>query len=185
MSSRIAAWMVPIVLTMLLGSVVTAQKIEYDSVPGTDFSKYKTYKWQRADKAQYPSEENDKMLMRAIDAELAAKGMVRTDSESADVYVIYQLAILDNFELGSFRTEIGWSTGLNKAPGLPAGTTNTAKPIKSGSLILDIYDVAQKKRVWQAFATKTVDPDLEFKKREKNTQKVMAKIMKGYPTPNR
>jgi len=182
MRSRFALPVATCVLSLLLGSAVSAQKIRYDSVPGTDFSRYKTYKWQRADKAIYPSEENDKMLIRAIDAELALRGLTRTEAEEADIYVIYQLAILDNFELSSFRTEVGWATGASTMPGIRAGTTNSATPIKSGSLILDIYDVAQKKRVWQAYATKSVDPDAEFSKREKNTRKVMAKIMKGYPS---
>lgn len=169
-------------LGMFLCFTASAQKVSYDSVPGTDFSKYKTYKWQRAEKAKYPDPENDRLLMRAIDAQLGSKGLTKVETEEADVYVIYQLAILDNVEWSSFRSDIGWSgSGANSLPGFRGGTTNSVMPIKSGSLILDIYDVSQKKRVWQAHATKTVDPSAELKKREKNVQKVMAKIMQNYP----
>ena len=172
---------------ILLCSFANAQKIRYSSAPGTDFSKYKTYKWQRADDARYPDEENDKMLMRSIDAELASKGLRKVETEQADVYVIYQLAILDGVEWGSFTTQRGLAAaaGPQNVATVRGATTNSSEFIKSGSFILEIYDVAQKKQVWQAYATKTVDPKAELKKRERNTQKVMAKIMKNYPPPGK
>ncbi|MEO8572474.1 MAG: DUF4136 domain-containing protein [Pyrinomonadaceae bacterium] len=171
------------VMSCILFSYASAQKITDDILPNTDFSKYKTYKWQRADKAIYPSEENDKMLMRAIDAELAAKGLTKVDTDTADAYVIYQLAIMDDMQWSSFKGDIGWYGGFtNSLPGFQGASTNTSTQIKSGSLILEVFDVAQKTRVWQAYAVKTVDPKAELQKREKNTRKVMAKVLKAYPS---
>lgn len=186
MRSIINSLTATILVCLLLSASAPAQKINYDFVPGTDFSKYKTYRWRRADKAMYPDEENDKMLMRSIDTELALKGLTKTETDLADLYVIYQIAIFDDMEWSSFRTDIGWhSIGADSPAGFRGATTNTFTLMKRGSLILDIYDVTQKKRVWQAHATKTVDPAAPLNKRVKNTQKVMAKIFKNYPPPAR
>ena len=45
----------------------TAQEIKYNFLPGTDFAKYKTYKWVRVPNAQYPNQILDGQIMRAID----------------------------------------------------------------------------------------------------------------------
>lgn len=123
------------------------------------------------------------MLIRSIDSELAAKGLRKVETEEADVYVIYQLAILDGAVWGSFTTQRGLAAaaGPQNVATVRGATTNSSEFIKSGSFILEIYDVAQNRQVWQAYATKTVDPSAELKKREKNTQKVIAKILKNYP----
>lgn len=166
----------------LFSSFASAQKIEYDFVPGTDYSKYKTYKWHRADDARYPSDEIDRMIIRSVDAQLKLKGMIRTEDEACDMYVIYQLAITEDMKWSSFRTEIGWQgTNVTGIYDLPGGTTNSSYPVSVGSLFLDFYDVAQKKRVWVAHATKTIHPSADLKKNQKNTDKVMAKVLKNYP----
>src|SRR5881227_2041132 len=76
------------ILAICIVSVVgvNCQEIKYDSIPGTDFSKYKKYKWQRAEKANYSDASVDDMMTRAIDAELSAKGFVRTNGDDADLY---------------------------------------------------------------------------------------------------
>ena len=186
MNKAINLLTVAILSGIFMFSSASAQKVEYDFVAGTDFSKYKTYKWQRADKALYPDEANDKLMMRVTDAVLASKGLTKVETDTADVYVIYQLAILDDVMWSSFRSDIGgWQdagdSGAMILPGFKGATTNSSTPIKRGSLILDIYDVGQKKRVWQALATKTIDMEAPMQKREKKAQKTMAKILSNYP----
>jgi len=161
------------------------QKMDFDVSIGTDFSKYETYKWQRASDARYPSDDIDQLLIRTIDEQLRLKGLMRVETESADLYVIYQLAITDDMKWSSFQTNLGWVgnpvTGVYST--IPGATTNSSYPVSIGSLFIDIYDVAQKKRVWQVHATETVHPDAKPDKREKNAKKVMEKVFKNYPTP--
>src|ERR1051326_4593004 len=49
-------------------AVVTAQDIRFNYLQGTDFSKYKTYKWVRVPNAQYPNQILDDQIMQAVDA---------------------------------------------------------------------------------------------------------------------
>jgi hypothetical protein len=169
---------------MLFCSFAVAQKITYNFVAGTDFSKYKTYKWERAEKARYPGEDIDSLVTRAIDVELAKKGLTKVENEPCDLFIIYQLSVTDDIEYSSFRTEVGWvGAGGYYSPNFGGATTNSSNVIKKGALVLEIYDVSQKKRVWETYVTKTLNPSRDLQKNQKNTQKVMAKVLKNYPPP--
>jgi hypothetical protein len=178
---RVSLLVAAVLVSMTMCSAAAAQDVSYDVASGTDFSSYRTYKWQRAEKARYPDDVTDKILTSSIDAQLAAKGLTRTDSDTADIYVIYQLAIIESAEWSSFSSDIAWQGGANSLAGFKGATTNSASLIRVGSMIIDLYDVKQKKRVWQANATKTLGKTSDPKKMEKNAMKAMAKIFSKYP----
>ena len=71
------------VLVLLVAVVPAgAQNIRYNALPGTDFTKYKTYKWVRVPKAEYPNQILDTQIMQAIDAQLALKGLTKTEERN-------------------------------------------------------------------------------------------------------
>jgi hypothetical protein len=159
-----------------------AQKVKYDSLSGTDFSKYKTYKWQRAEGARYPDQATDQLLVNAIDEQLAAKGLVRKQDEPVDLYVVYQFLSVQDAELSSFTNDITWQgAGTNALPGFSGATTNSAMIVRKGWLLLDLYDTNIKKNVWQASATKTLGNSSDPKKIQPRARKAMEKIFKNYP----
>jgi hypothetical protein len=167
---------------LLVWSVAAlAQNITYDVAPGTDFSKYKTYKWKRADKAMYPDQSTDQILMSSIDTELASKGLTKSDSDAADLYVTYQLSITNDAQLSTFTNDIQWQGGANSLAGFKGATTNSTNLIQKGWLMVDLYDVGQKKNVWHASANKTLGKSAEPKKMEKNSKKAMARVFSNYP----
>jgi len=166
---------------LMMISSVSAQDVKYYWDPGTNFSAYKTYKWERANDAKYPDATTDSILTKAIDGELSKKGLVRTDADTADLYIIYQLAVVDRAEWSSFSTDITWQGGVNSFGGFNGATTNHSTMIKLGWLILDIYDTKQKKEIWEAQASKTMGKSKDPKKMSKNAEKAMAKVFKGYP----
>src|ERR1044072_1878433 len=90
-------------LLLFVFTAVSAQDIRYNSLPGTDFSKYKTYKWVRVPDAQYPNQILDTQIMQAIDAQLALKGLSKTE-ENPDLYVAYQAAVSQEKQWNSFST---------------------------------------------------------------------------------
>ena len=63
-----------------------AQNVQYDFDKDKDFSKYKTYKWLPVKDANKADDLTAKALS-AIDAELATKGLTKTDSDEADLYI--------------------------------------------------------------------------------------------------
>ena len=169
------------VIGFALCLAISAQKISYETEPGIDFSKFKTYKWERADDARYPDDATDAILVSSIDEQLAAKGLVKTAGETADLYVVYQLATLDHMPTSSFKTGGTWlgvPGGGN--PGFNGVNTNATDVVKKGWLLIDIYDSNQKKLVWRASATKALKGK-GANEQQQNAKKSMSKIFSNYP----
>src|SRR5437899_12192500 len=103
-------------VALFLSSVTpaVAQEVRYDFDKDKDFSKYKTYKWVPIKGADMPDELTQKALTSAIDTELAAKGMTKTDSDNADVLVGYQTALGQEKEYTSYNTGWGYGTGCGE-----------------------------------------------------------------------
>jgi len=144
-------------MLLFLHSAVPAQDIRYNSLPGTDFSKYKTYKWVRVPNAQYPNQILDTQIMQAIDAQLATKGLSKTE-DNADLYITYQAAVSQEKQWNSYSTGgdyWGWG-GWGGWGGIGSTTTTTSSTINIGTLNLDIYDVGTKKQIWRGAASKTL-----------------------------
>ena len=177
---------------LLWSASASAQDVKYNFMAGTDFSKYKTYKWVRAPKAEYPDQILDQQIMQSIDAQLALKGLSKTESDPPDLYVVYQAAVRQEQQWSSYSTDMGgggWGYGRWGGWGGYGGyggsvsTTTTSSTINIGTINLDIYDVAAKNQVWRGAASKTLGSGKDPKKVQKNLNKAMAKMMKNYPPP--
>lgn len=170
-------------LLLVWCGAASAQEIRFNYVQGTDFSKYKTYKWVRIPKAQYPNSILDEQIMRAIDAQLALKGLTKTE-DNPDLYITYQAAINQEKQWNSYSTGGDyWGWGGWGGWGGMSTTHTTSSTINIGTLSCDIYDVAEKKQIWRGDATKTLGSGKDPRKVEKNLNKAMAKLFKKYPPP--
>lgn len=173
---------------LLLWCVSTrAQDVKYNFVAGTDFSKYKTYKWVRIPNVQYPNQILDGQIMQSIDAQLALKGLTKTE-DKPDLYVVYQAAVSQEQQWNSYSTDMGGGWGYGRWGGWggyggSTSTTTTSKTINIGTINLDIYDVAAKNQIWRGAASKTLGSGKDPKKVQKNLDKAMAKMLKNYPPP--
>jgi hypothetical protein len=162
-----------VVLLLLTAGALAAQDVRYNFMPGTDFSKYHTYKWVSIEGGAHPNQIMDQEIKQAVDSQLASKGMTKTDSDKADLYVGYQIAV---------DQEKQWN-GYGMGGGLRWGgmATATSSTINVGTMVLDLYDPATKQLVWTGNATKTIDPSSNQEKNMKNLNKAMAKLLKNYP----
>jgi Domain of unknown function (DUF4136) len=171
----------------LIAASAGAQDIGFNAMPGTDFGKYKTYKWVKIEGAQYPDQITDAQIKTAIDGQLATKGLTKTDDENADLYVGYQVALDKEKQFNSYSMGggPGWGWGAGYYGGGYGGgmTTTTSSTITIGTLGLDMYDRAAKQLVWRGRASKTIDPNAKPEKRQKNLNKAMTKLLKKYPPP--
>ena len=166
----------------------SAQDIRYNFMPGTDFTKYKTYRWARVPKAQYPNDILDNQITQAIDRQLAAKGLTKSAGEDSDLVVTYQAAVNEEKQWNSFSTgDAGWGYGRWGGWGGYGGgmstTTTTSQTIHIGSLDVDIYDAAAKNQIWKGQASKTLGSGKDPAKVNKNLNKAMEKLFKKYPPP--
>ena len=172
-------------MLLLLCVSASAQDVRYNFLAGTDFSKYKTYKWVRVPKAQYPNQILDGQIMQSIDAQLALKGLTRTEGDNPDLYVTYQVAVNQEQQWNSYSTGgdmWGWGRWGGGWGGMQT-TTTTSTTINIGTLDLDIYDAAAKNQIWRGAASKTLGSGKDPKKVQKNLDKAMAKMLKNYPPP--
>lgn len=174
------------VLLLLAGvTSALAQDVRYNFAQDADFSKYKTYKWVNIKNADQVDELTAKQIASAIDTELAKKGLTRTDSDDADLYLGYQTAIGSEKQFTSYNT--GWGYGPGWHGGWYGGgmgmstTTTSSSTIYTGQLDLDMYDSAKKELVWRGAASKSIDPKAKPDKRAKNLNKAAQKLLKNYP----
>lgn len=176
-------------LSLVLGlllvwcAATSAQEIRFNYLQGTDFSKYKTYKWVKVPNAQYPNSILDEQIMRAIDGQLSLKGLSKTE-DNPDLYITYQVAVDKEKQWNSYSTGGDyWGWGGWGGWGGMSTTTTTSQTINIGTLSCDIYDVSTKKQIWRGDASKTLGSGKDPKKVEKNLNKAMAKLFKKYPPP--
>jgi hypothetical protein len=163
-----------VALLLVTAGTATAQDVRYNFMPRTDFSKYHTYKWVNIGDA-HPDQIMDAEIKQSVDTQLALKGMTKTDSDKADVYLGYQTAV---------NQETQWDAWGSRAFGM--GTASwTSSTISVGTLVLDMYDAGTKQLVWTGQATKTINPSSNPEKNMKNLDKSIAKLLKNYPPKQR
>lgn len=154
-------------------ALATGQDVKSNYMPGTDFSKYHTYKWVPIEGGAHPNQIMDAEIKQAVDSQLVAKGLTKTDNDKADLYVGYQIAVDKEKQWNGY----GMGGGLRWG-GMGSATSST---INVGTLVLDMYDPGTKQLVWTGNATKTMDPGSNQEKNQKNLDKAMEKLLKNFP----
>jgi hypothetical protein len=167
-----------LVMTAALALVATgaaAQNVTYDFDKTAEFSAFKTYAWVRG--TNLSDELNHKRIVNAVDAQLAAKGLVKADSSAQpDVLVAYHASFNRNLQITGFSS--GW--GGYRFAASRSGSAR-AEEILVGTLVVDLVDAKSKTIVWRGVASREVDVKASPEKREKNINKAAEKLFKHYP----
>jgi hypothetical protein len=175
MRRKFQSWIakISVVVALVVSSVVLAQEVSTQPLKGTDFSKYHTYKWlTNVGSGPQPNPMVDAQIKRAIDSQLASKGLTKTDSLApASLLVGYQAAIDQQTQWNSY-VDFQYSQQQSSI-------------IDVGTLVLDMYDPAAKQLVWTGRATKALDPSASQEKRQENLDKAMERLLKDFPPKNR
>jgi Domain of unknown function (DUF4136) len=74
-----------ILFVLLVCGGVRAQDVTTNSMPGMNFANDHTYQW--------PNQIVDTQIKNSIDSQLSAKGLTKTDTDKADLYVAYQISM--------------------------------------------------------------------------------------------
>jgi len=172
-ATRTAKCGIGLLLTLLACGAALAQDVTTNSMPGTDFSKYHTYKWVSIEGAVQPNQIVDEQIKQSVDAQLATKGLTKAAGEKADLLVGYQVSISQEKQWNAYGTGgIRWGGGM---------ATAQQSTISIGTLVLDMYDPSSKQLVWTGRVSKTLDPSANQGKKQKNLDKAMDKLLKNYP----
>ena len=165
---------VGVVVALLAFGTALAQDVTTNFMPGTDFTKYHTYKWVTIQGATYPNQIVDAQIKDAVDSQLTAKGLSKTEGDKADLYVGYQVSIDQQRQWNAY----GMGGGLRWGGGMATAQSST---INIGTLVLDMYDPSSKQLVWTGRATKTLDASANQEKKQKNLNKAMQKLLRNFP----
>jgi hypothetical protein len=149
----VKALIASILVIFFLGiRTASAQDIRYDFDKDRAFSDYKTYKWVSI-KGGVDSLDDitAKQIVAAVDAELLKKGLTKTDSETADLFVAYQTAVGTEKQYTSYNTDWGYGPGWGVGwygygyGGMGNGTTyGSTSTVYIGQLDLSMYDSMRK-----------------------------------------
>jgi hypothetical protein len=167
---------VTLVLLLIGAGAALAQDVNINYVPGTDFSKYKTYKWVEIQGAEKPDQIVDTQIKGAIDKVLGGKGFTKATGDTADLFIGYQVAVNQERQWNTYST--GGYGAWRYGGGMGTATSTT---IQIGTIALDMYDSAAKELVWKGQASKTLSGEKDPEKRQKNLDKAMAKLLKDFP----
>lgn len=167
-------------LVLGLPVVAAAQKTTYDFDKTATFAQYKTYSMKDGTPTGNPLIDN--RIVAAIEAQLAAKGLVRSET-APDVTVLYHVAFDEEQDISAYSTGpmyggYGWGWG----GGWGSTTTDVrVREILVGTLAVDIVDAQKKQIVWRGLGTKEIDTKAKPEKRDTNISKAVEKIFKNYP----
>jgi len=145
-----------LVLGVTTGS---AQDTNFTFDRGTDFSKYRTYLWDNTPGPGHTTYPADAQIAEALDAELATKGLTKTDSNVSDLSICYHSAFgAEKFnKYKDPEWEGHWFT------------------IQTGQVAIDMYDSSSKQLVWRNVAS--ISP----KARPKDIMTAVSMLLKNYP----
>jgi len=162
---------------LALAGPALAQSINTNYVPGTDFSKYRTYRWVPVPGATAVDQISDTQIKQSVDKQLSAKGLTKKDSDPADLYIGYQAAVDQEKQLNAFGSP-GWGWRVGGVGGMATVTTST---VDVGTLTLDFYDPTAKQLLWRGSATETVGKTNSPEKKEEHLDKAASKLLKNFP----
>ncbi len=161
-------------------------KVTSDMDKSVDFSQYKTFEyfgW---------AEESDKILNqldrerieKAFASEFKKRGLEFVEDNGDLVVTLFivvekktqKTAYTNNY--GYYGRFYGYGPGWSWGPGMTT-TTITEYDYNVGTLVVDVFDKANEKLIWEGIGTKTLDEDP--KTRDKNVPRAVSYIMKRFP----
>jgi hypothetical protein len=166
----------------LTPALVLAQKVSYDYEKTANFDAFKTYA--HRDGTKVGQSLIDDRIVAAIETELAAKGLTKSES-APDVFVVYHVAFDKQKDISTYSSgygggygAYGWGWGGGWAGG---STTTQVRDILVGTLVIDLADAAKGQLAWRGMGVKEVDTQAKPEKRDKSINNAVKKIFKNYP----
>ena len=169
---------------LTIPALLLAQKVSYDYEKTANFAGFKTYAHKEGTKVGQSL--IDDRIVAAIDTQLAAKGLTKSES-NPDVYVVYHVAFDKQKDISTFSSgygggygPYGWGWGGGWAGGMST-TTTQVRDILMGTLVIDIADAKKSQLAWRGMGVKEVNTQAKPEKRDKSINEAVKKIFKNYP----
>ena len=184
---------------LVLMSGCGSSKILSDKDSTVDFSKFKTFEYygwaEHSDKLLSPFDKE--RIEEAFGRELAKRGLKGVQkSAGGDLLITLYIVTVDKTRTTANTTSMGMGMsmgyggygygyrygGYGPGYGWGGGTSHTTyseHDYTVGTLIIDVYDAKEKKLIWEASITDTINE--KTRGREARIDKVVMYMMKEYP----
>lgn len=164
-----------LIVGALLMTSCSSIKVATDYDKEVDFTAYNSFAFYKPgiDVAEI-SDLDKKRILRAIERELEAKGMVK--KTNPDLLVSIFTETRENVNI--YQNNFGYGWGWNPWFWGPGGY-NTVSTNVEGTLYIDLIDAEKNELVWQGLGTGILSLDMD--KKEEKINEIVNKIMEKYP----
>ena len=166
----------PVLLIFLFTSCVTV-RVATDYDQGANFSNYDSFAFYRPgiDKAKI-SDLDKKRILRAIETEMTAKGMMKSETPSLLVSIFTK----ERERVDVYNNHFGYGWGWN--PWYYGGYYgNNVSQTTEGSLYIDLIDTKTNELVWQGVGTANLVTSSDIERRVERIQEIVREILVEYP----
>jgi len=162
----------PSVMVLVFTAASLAQQVKTDYDHNANFSKYKTFSFE---KIQTEDQLWVDRIKSAVGASLTARGLSQVDS-GGDISVVAVGMTKTQQRLDTFYNGFGggWRWG-----GRFGDATTTTETYQVGTLVVDLFDSNTKELLWRGSASGTVSS--KSNNNIKNLDKGVQKMFKNYP----
>jgi len=162
------------VFILIATNLAFAHKVRVDYDHGVKFSNYKTFMW--VEKPQTDNPLMDDRIVRAVNAQLLAKGLEPVNSD-ADLSITATSTIQERQILNTFYD--GWGGGWGWGWGGSGFATTYVSTYLEGTTVVQLADTASEKAIWRGVATGSVSDKPE--KASRKISKVISEMFESYP----
>jgi|SRR5690625_4518252 len=172
--------LIPLLLFLTMVTSCSSVRVAIDYDKEAEFSQYKTFAFYKPGIDQAKISDLDKRrILRAIESELRAKGMMK--SESADLLVSIFTKEKERVDVYNNYYGYGWYWNPWWYGGYYGSTVSTST---EGTLFIDLIDNKSSKLVWQGMGTADLRmTNVEAK--EKRIKEIVERILAKYPPARR
>lgn len=162
-------------IALFSGTVALNAQVKTDYDHSANFAQYKTYSWL---KVQAGDSLWDARLQQDVDAQLAAKGWTKVDS-NGDAVVSAFRSTQQQQSLQTFYDGFGGGWGRRGFGGGMGMATTTTETTKVGNVVVDIFDAHTQKLLWHGVDNQ--DLSSNSNKNIKNLNQDINNMFKHFP----
>ena len=164
-------------LCLVMLTSCSSVKVVSDYDTKVDFTSYKTFAFYKKgiDKASV-SDLDKKRIMRAVEAELVAKGFSK--SANPDILVSIFTKSREQVNVSDNNIGIGWGWGYN--PWFYGRTNININQYTEGTLFIDFIDKNTNELIWQGIGSGAMKMS-NIEKKEERINEFVYKIISTYP----
>lgn len=180
---------------LILGGAATAQKLDIKSNVDreADFSAIRTFALLppgpmltdvAPDAPTNPTLSQEALapaIEAAIERELTARGLVKAAPETADVHVVYTMALMAGVSQSYLGEHYGYITGWGSPVPSALAPTTSLEMYQKGTIVVDVVNAPRKRAIWRGTVVTKVEALRDLEDRIKRIDDAMARVFERFP----